>query len=159
MRLRQTFGQLALQAAILCSCHIIFGCVSSFAAERRLPLAERSPSAEEVRIISTEFAFSVSPARIPAGRAVTIVLDNSQGETEHQIEFPGLGLRMFAAAGSSAKQTFTFEKTGDYEFVCNLPGHLEAGMKNKLTVVEASAHAPPKDAVAATKDRPGARGQ
>jgi plastocyanin len=93
-----------------------------------------SPPADELRIVSKEFSFSVPPTRVAAGRPVTVVLDNSQGETEHRVVFTRLGLRLSATAGGVTKQVYTFKRSGEYEFVCDLPGHLEAGMKGKLTV-------------------------
>jgi plastocyanin len=90
--------------------------------------------ADELRIVSKEFAFALPPMRAVAGRPVTVVLDNSHGETEHQLVFPALGLRLSANAGGVTKQAYTFKHSGEYEFVCDLPGHLEAGMKGKLTV-------------------------
>ena len=94
-----------------------------------------APSATELRIVSTEFKFSQSSKPVIAGRPVTIVLDNSQGETEHTIAMPALGLRIFARAGGVMKKDHVFEKPGEYEFVCDLPGHMEAGMKGRFSVI------------------------
>lgn len=92
-------------------------------------------STSELRIVSTEFKFSQSSKHVVAGRSVTIVLDNSQGETEHLIVARALGLRIFARAGEVVKKDYIFEKPGEIEFICDLPGHLEAGMKGSLSVI------------------------
>lgn len=96
---------------------------------------ETGPAETELRIVSTEFSFSSLSKPLVAGRPVTIVFDNSQGETEHSIAAPALGLRLFARAGEVVKKIHTFDKKGEFEFVCDLPGHLEAGMKGKLSVI------------------------
>jgi hypothetical protein len=63
-----------------------------------------SPPADELRIVSKEFSFSIPPTRVAAGRSVTVVLDNSQGETEHRVVFTRLGLRLSATAGGVTKR-------------------------------------------------------
>jgi len=96
---------------------------------------ETGPAETELRIVSTEFSFNPLSKPLIVGRPVIIVFDNSQGETEHSIAAPALGLRLFARAGEVVKKIHTFEKKGEFEFVCDLPGHLEAGMKGKLSVI------------------------
>jgi len=36
--------------------------------------------------------------------------------------------------GKQAELTWTFSKSGNLEFACNIPGHYQAGMVGKLTV-------------------------
>jgi plastocyanin len=99
-----------------------------------------SPSNEatplEVVIVSTEFKFVPAKVRVVAGRAVTLVLDNSGAETEHSIVFvlPALDIRLEVKAGEIVRKTILFEKAGEYDFICDLPGHSEAGMKGTLIV-------------------------
>ncbi len=90
----------------------------------------------EVRIVSTEFRFSPAMVRVAAGRAVTLVLDNSAGETEHDLFLPALGFRLQAKAGQIIRKNTVFEKPGQYEYICDLPGHPDAGMKGTLIVVD-----------------------
>jgi plastocyanin len=44
-----------------------------------------------VWIASTDFKFVPATVRVIAGRPVTLVLDNSQAETEHGINLPAFG--------------------------------------------------------------------
>jgi uncharacterized cupredoxin-like copper-binding protein len=37
-------------------------------------------------------------------------------------------------AGEIARKSIVFDKPGEYEFSCDLPGHREAGMKGTLIV-------------------------
>ncbi|MGH6835580.1 MAG: cupredoxin domain-containing protein [Methylocella sp.] len=90
----------------------------------------------EIRIVSTEFRFSPATVLVDAGGAVTLVLDNSGAETEHGLFVPALGFRLQAKAGEIARKDTVFEKPGKYEFICDLPGHREAGMTGKLIVVD-----------------------
>jgi uncharacterized cupredoxin-like copper-binding protein len=90
----------------------------------------------EVRIVSTAFKYAPAKVRVAAGRAVTLVLDNSGAETEHGLFLPALGFRLQVKAGEIARENIVFEKPGEYEFTCDLPGHREAGMKGTLIVVD-----------------------
>jgi plastocyanin len=98
------------------------------------PSNETKPA--EVRIVSTEFRFSPATVLVSAGRVVTLVLDNSGAETEHGLFLPALGFHLQAKAGETAHKNTVFEKPGEYEFVCDLPGHQEAGMTGTVIVVE-----------------------
>jgi plastocyanin len=97
-------------------------------------LNETKPA--EVRIVSTEFKYAPARVRVAAGRAVTLVLDNRAGETEHGLFVPALGFRLQVKAGEIARKNAVFEKPGEYEFICDLPGHREAGMTGTLIVVD-----------------------
>ncbi|MGQ0444648.1 MAG: cupredoxin domain-containing protein [Beijerinckiaceae bacterium] len=101
-------------------------------------LAQPEPSIQttpaEVRIVSTEFNYAPATVRVAAGREFTLVLDNSGAETEHGIFVPGLGFRLEVKAGEIVRKKTVFAKPGEYEFVCDMPGHQEAGMTGKLIV-------------------------
>jgi plastocyanin len=96
------------------------------------PLNETKPA--EVRIVSTEFGYAPAKVIVIAGRAVTLVLDNSGAETEHDLVVSAYGFRMQARAGETARKCTVFEKPGEYEYSCDLPGHRDAGMKGTLIV-------------------------
>jgi uncharacterized cupredoxin-like copper-binding protein len=99
----------------------------------------------------TEFAFQPSQFTVPAGKEITLDLSNN-GSVEHNFIIMKLGTQAsppFDAAdeanvywevalppGQSTSTTFTApSEPGDYQVVCKTPGHLEAGMVAKLTVV------------------------
>jgi plastocyanin len=88
----------------------------------------------EIKIVSTEFKFAPAKIRVTAGGAATLVLDNSDAETEHGIVVPAFGFRLQAKAGEVVRKTFVFSRPGKYEFICDLPAHREAGMKGTLIV-------------------------
>jgi plastocyanin len=98
------------------------------------PSNETKPA--EVRIVSTEFKYAPAKVVVPAGRAVTLLLDNSGAETEHELFVPGLGFRLQAKAGETARKIILVEKPGKYDYNCDLPGHRDAGMEGTLIVVD-----------------------
>ena len=99
--------------------------------------AAMNAAVPEITIAATEFKFEPNTIRVNAGQPVRLVLDNTQASTEHGLFIPALGVHLFARAGEVAGNTFTFDKPGEYEIVCDLPGHTEAGMRGKLIVVSA----------------------
>jgi uncharacterized cupredoxin-like copper-binding protein len=103
-------------------------------AEENVRLEALRSDAGEVWIASTEFKFVPATVRVSTGRSVTLVLDNSQGETEHEVNVPAFGFYLIARGGQVTRKTLIFDKPGEYEFMCDLPGHQEAGMKGKLIV-------------------------
>ena len=96
------------------------------------PVASNEAKFLEVIIVSTEFKYVPAKVQVPAGRAVTLVLDNSRAETEHGIVLPAFNFRLEVKAGEIARKSILIDKPGEYEFSCDLPGHREAGMKGTL---------------------------
>ena len=108
--------------------------VRAQAQEITAPVASNEAKTLEVIIASTEFKYVPAKVQVPAGRAVTLVLDNSGAETEHGIILPAFNFRLEVKAGEIARKSIVFDKPGEYEFSCDLPGHREAGMKGTLIV-------------------------
>lgn len=98
------------------------------------PAARGEAKPAEIKIISTEFKYVPAKIRAVARQPVTLVLGNSQGETEHGIFVPTLGFHLDAKAGEIVRKTVVFDRPGEFQFSCNLPGHREAGMKGRLIV-------------------------
>ena len=69
------------------------------------------------------------------GDKATIQIANEDG-VEHQFEIVGLGVKSESVVqkGDAKSVTFTADKAGTYQYICNIPGHKEAGMLGKLTV-------------------------
>jgi plastocyanin len=125
---------------------VVFGVMNGTIAARAAndPQPALAPPQNEIKIVSTEFKFVIPAQRIVAGEPVTLVLDNSQAESEHAVFFQALGVRLFAQAGEIVRKTVVFNKAGEFAFVCDLPGHREAGMAGKLVVRAADRSASPE---------------
>lgn len=70
---------------------------------------------------------------IQVGQEVTIKIIN-QGVLDHNLTIESLGIDIDVKAGISETITFTVDEAGDLEFICNVPGHVDAGMVGVLTV-------------------------
>ena len=101
----------------------------------------------------TDFAFSPTEFTVPAGKEITLEAANT-GAVVHNFIIMNLGAsagteftseddpnvywKLEIPAGGSTTTTFTAPtEPGEYEVVCSTPGHLQAGMIAKLTVVAA----------------------
>ncbi len=125
---------------------VVFGMMNGTIAAQAAndPQPTLAPPQNEVKIVPTEFKFAILAQRIVAGEPVTLVLDNSQAESEHAVFFQALGVRLFAQVGEIVRKTVIFNKAGEFAFVCDLPGHREAGMAGKLVVRAADRSASPE---------------
>jgi uncharacterized cupredoxin-like copper-binding protein len=98
-----------------------------------------------------EFTFTPSEFSIPAGQEITITVRNN-GAVEHEFDIFNLGTDAGDSFGEEdlpnvywsvkvqpgEKTTTTFtspSEPGEYYVTCGTPGHLQAGMSGKLTVV------------------------
>ena len=115
-----------------------------------LLLAACGPQTAELEVTLTDFAFDPANVSVPAGSEVTLTLIN-EGSVEHEwvlveqgytIEPPvdeqdEANIYWEAEVPADEIETFTFtapETPGEYQIVCVIEGHLEAGMEGTLTV-------------------------
>jgi uncharacterized cupredoxin-like copper-binding protein len=129
-----------------------------------------STPAQSLTINASEFAFSPDSIDVTSGQPVEITLQNS-GAVEHDFSIQEIALagqpratgdthtgghstgadqptlHVAAAAGARGTLAFTPATPGQYEFVCTVAGHKEAGMVGVLNVNAPSAYfaAEPRD--------------
>lgn len=90
---------------------------------------------KELVIKATEFSFSPSAITLNANEKVKITLENT-GTMEHEFEIIGTDIHVHASPGQTSSTIATLEQAGEYEAVCTLPGHQEAGM---ITIINVNA--------------------
>ena len=96
----------------------------------------------------TDFHFEPTSWTVPAGQEVKLTLKN-EGAVEHDwvlVSTPvdaattaDAQVLFEAKAGPGETKDFTFTAPatpGEYQVICNIAGHLEAGMEGKLVVTE-----------------------
>jgi uncharacterized cupredoxin-like copper-binding protein len=106
-----------------------------------------APTAE-ISADMTDLMFTPANFEAPLGAEVTLKLTNS-GAVEHNFVILKQGavyttgadikpediiIDAKLAAGESGEFTFKIDEAGEYKVVCNVPGHLEAGMVGTLTI-------------------------
>jgi uncharacterized cupredoxin-like copper-binding protein len=104
--------------------------------------------AAKLSIEMTEFMFNPKDLTVYSGQEITLELENS-GAVEHDFTILKKGalaktpfdrekqagdiLAEFRlGAGKSDTFKFTLPEPGEYEIICNIPGHVEAGMIGKI---------------------------
>lgn len=107
-----------------------------------------SSGGSTINATMTDFKFDPAAWTVTAGQQVTVNLTNN-GSTEHSwavMSKPISGsftdadkanvlFSKSVPAGQTANATFTAPSTaGDYQVICDIPGHFEAGMVGTLTV-------------------------
>jgi len=80
------------------------------------------------------FKFEPSKVEVPAGAKVKLNFENT-GVMAHNLKVPELDAGTDTiGADKSESITFTAGKSGSYQFICDIPGHKEAGMKGSINV-------------------------
>ena len=105
-------------------------------------------SANSISTTATDFHFEPSSWTVKAGEEVTLSITNN-GAVDHDwvllgsmITAPADGekdviFEAEVAPGQTEEVTFTAPATpGEYQVICEIAGHLEAGMEGKLVVTE-----------------------
>jgi uncharacterized cupredoxin-like copper-binding protein len=106
----------------------------------------------QLKVNMTEFQFSPDTYSVPAGSNVSLSLTNS-GAVQHTFVIMKAGVTATSPfddsqkanvywsvsvdPGKTVNTTFTAPAdAGDYQVICDLPGHMEGGMTGKLTVTK-----------------------
>jgi plastocyanin len=97
---------------------------------------QQPPATLEVDMV--DIAFNPKELTIPANTDVTINLVNS-GAATHNFTLESQGITSGDYAGGQTGTLTLNLPPGDYEYVCTIPGHKEAGMVGILHVVEGGA--------------------
>jgi zinc transporter, ZIP family len=81
----------------------------------------------------SEFKFIPSTFKVTERETVRFNVENT-GKVTHEFELDKLGIEAVIPAGKSVSFTVSPPKSGVYNLVCDLPGHLKSGMRGELIV-------------------------
>jgi len=95
--------------------------------------ANQQEASKTIYLEASEYKFVPATLRIAEGEAVRIIVKNT-GKRAHELKLPKLGVETAVPQGKSVTITVRPGKTGKYQMVCNMPGHLERGMRGELIV-------------------------
>jgi len=89
---------------------------------------------QKITVVGTEFAFSPSSFTLKKGQTVEITFKNN-GQFSHNLSIADLNVKTKTIQpGEEDTFQFTPDKTGQFAFLCTVPGHADKGMKGILTV-------------------------
>ncbi|GMR05033.1 MAG: hypothetical protein BMS9Abin23_0958 [Thermodesulfobacteriota bacterium] len=95
--------------------------------------ANRSAVAKTVAVQVSEYEFVPSTLSVTEGEAVRFVVKNT-GKKAHEFEIKAFGVEAVIPPGKSVNVTVHPGKIGVYNLLCDIPGHLERGMRGELIV-------------------------
>ena len=89
---------------------------------------------QKITVVGTEFAFTPSTLTLKVGQPAEITFKNN-GAYPHNLTITDLGVKTKTIQpGEQDTIQFTPSKTGQFSFICTVPGHADKGMKGTLTV-------------------------
>lgn len=98
------------------------------------------PSAEptelpplEITLTALDIKWDTENIEAKVGQTITLTLVN-EGLLDHNFEITELGIDVNIVAGATEVTTFVITQSGTFDFICNVSGHLEAGMVGTITV-------------------------
>lgn len=97
------------------------------------PTAEPVAGAPTIEVEAVDFGFGPTRIVIPAGEPVNVMLVN-EGFFFHDLNIPDAGFHLSARPGGSETGGLAGLEPGEYEILCTVAGHSEAGMVGVLVV-------------------------
>ena len=99
----------------------------------RSDLQPSDPTAPSIEVEANEFAFRPDRVVIEAGTTLNLTLVN-HGRLVHDLSIPELELQLVAPPGQTATTALRVSEPGEYEVLCTVPGHAQAGMVGSIVV-------------------------
>jgi len=88
---------------------------------------------QQVTLKAEDIKWDPTTITVKANQPVVITIQNT-GTLKHNFTLQDFGVNQDVDPGKTETVTFTPNKTGSFQFFCNIPGHKEAGMVGTLTV-------------------------
>jgi plastocyanin len=127
MRRKLVFGAMLLLAIM-----VVAGCGGGGGQQGGQPVA----TAPGPGLIVTEKEWTIEfPRQTVKAGPMKLTIKN-EGAIEHNFVIEGANVEVDAIQPGTSKEVTVNLKPGTYTVICNLAGHLEAGMKTTLTVAE-----------------------
>lgn len=91
-------------------------------------------ASEKITVEGSEFAFTPSTITLKKGETAEITFKNA-GKYPHNLTISDLGVKSKTIQpGEEDTFSVTPDKTGQFSFLCTVPGHADKGMTGTLTV-------------------------
>ncbi len=107
---------------------LVFGLLS-------LVACSSTPKPKQVFLSAQDIVWDPPLIEAQVGQELTLTIRND-GALDHNFVSDELGLDILISPGTSETVTFVVTEPGKLEFICNIPGHEEAGMVGEIVVGE-----------------------
>ena len=91
------------------------------------------PSIKELQLSAQDIQWDQTEINANAGQEITLTITND-GTLDHNFNLEEYGIGVEIPPGDSQVVTFLADETGSFEYYCDIPGHLDAGMVGILTI-------------------------
>lgn len=125
-------GKLALGGVLLLVTLIIAACGGGGGQQGGQPGG--AATGPGVTVTEKEWTITFPSQTVKAGQVKLVV--KNEGAIEHNFVIEELNVEVDAIQPGTSKEVTVDFKPGTYTVVCNIAGHLEAGMKTTITVTE-----------------------
>ena len=98
-----------------------------------LTACSSEPETKQVTLLAEDIVWSSDLIEAEAGQPIELTITNT-GALDHDFVIEELDLDILLAPGQSETITFVVDEAGTYEYICNIPGHQDAGMVGNLVI-------------------------
>ena len=91
--------------------------------------------AKTITLIAEDIVWDQTLIEAQAGQEVHLTIRND-GVLDHNFVSNELEINLHLSPGESESFTFILNKAGNYNFICSIPGHEDAGMVGEIVISE-----------------------
>lgn len=91
----------------------------------------REPQTLKVNLNALDIKWDITEINAKAGQPIEITLTND-GALDHNFVIEELGIEIEIAPGDTSVVALTAPDSGSLDYVCDIPGHQEAGMVGSI---------------------------
>lgn len=101
-----------------------------------LAACSSTPQPLKITLVAEDIMWATETIHAKVGQSIEITLRND-GALDHNFVIPELGVDTLLSPGDiEVVPAFTLDEPGTIQYICNIPGHEEAGMVGEIVVTE-----------------------
>lgn len=108
---------------------ILLGLLASLAA------CSTTPKPLKFTLVADDIMWSTHEIHAKVNQEVELTIRND-GILDHDFVIEELNIDMLISPGESKTVTFTIDHAGSIKYICNIPGHEEAGMVGEIIITD-----------------------
>jgi uncharacterized cupredoxin-like copper-binding protein len=108
--------------ALLCFAALLVGC-------------SQEPTVRQITLVAEDIAWSQNIIEAQVGDTIQLTIRND-GALDHDFVLEEYGIDIPLSPGQQETVTFVVTEAGTLDFICSVPGHLDAGMEGQIIVSE-----------------------
>lgn len=100
-----------------------------------LAACSSTPKTLKITLVAEDIMWSTSEIHAKVNQPIELTIRND-GALDHDFVIEELGFDELLSPGDVKTITFTVDHPGSIKYICNIPGHEEAGMVGEITITE-----------------------